>query len=140
VPPAPYRFAWDVNAVEAECIFVNNAIEARISRPANRLSSFRLTAPVTKSAEQIDHEALEGDRRHLSHTIKKVGPKCAGERLVASPELFLRSFGGFVQLVCAVFVTWLRRTWSCASPAPFDIAREAFEKRHIYFGRLLGKV
>jgi hypothetical protein len=106
----------DVNAVEAKCIFVNNAIEASISRPANRPSSFWLTAPVSKFAEQIDHETLKGTRGHLSHTIKKLGFKCASESLTASSELFLRSFGRFGWLGGVAFAIRFDKTWSRAPP------------------------
>jgi hypothetical protein len=49
----------DIDAVEPECVFVDNPVYASVPWPSDCLSSFRLAAPIPELAQQIYDEFLE---------------------------------------------------------------------------------
>ena len=61
------------------------------------------------------------------------------EYLIALAYLFLRSDGSFGLERCTVIAIGFGKTSNRTPLAPFYIARESFEKRHVDFGWFFGK-
>ena len=55
----PVSLRLDIDAVEPECVFVDNSVYASVPWPSDCLSSFRLAAPIPEFAQQIYDEFLE---------------------------------------------------------------------------------
>ena len=129
----------DVDAIQAKCILVDDAVEPCIAWPSDRLSPFGLPAPVSEFAQEIDHEAFEENGRHFSLTIKQVGLECAGEYLIALAYLFLGGSGGFASMEFGVYAIWFARKRGRTPLTPLNIAREPLEEAHVNLGGFLGE-
>jgi hypothetical protein len=83
-------FGLQVNAVQAQDIFVNQPVEAAIAASAEPLPGLAPRPAVAHGDHQIDHESLEELRRRCHHALQKISAQSGFQLLRRSFDPFFR--------------------------------------------------
>src|SRR5262245_20903832 len=86
----------DVNYVEAQFVFLDDAVDALVTGLADRFPRVSQRSAIAHANEQLDDESLEKCRRTALNTFQELGPESRLEPLISAGNHLLG--GGLTRL------------------------------------------